>query len=63
MSARRAVLLPLLAATLGLLSACTVGPAYQRPDAAVPATFKEAPPAGDSTWFPAAPADALDRGP
>ena len=48
MSARRAALLPLLPATLGLLSACTVGPAYQRPDAAVPTTFKEAPPAGDS---------------
>src|SRR6185436_13050626 len=63
MSPRRAALLPLLAATAGLLSACTVGPAYQRPDAAVPTTFKEAPPAGDSTWFPAAPADALDRGP
>jgi NodT family efflux transporter outer membrane factor (OMF) lipoprotein len=59
----RAALPALFAATLGLLSACTVGPAYQRPDAPIPDTFKEAPPADDSTWFPAAPADALDRGP
>ena len=59
----RAVLPALFAATLGLLSACTVGPPYPRPDAPIPNTFKEAPPADDSTWFPAAPADALDRGP
>jgi len=59
----RAVLPALFGATLGLLSACTVGPPYQRPDAPIPNTFKEAPPADDSTWFPAAPADALDRGP
>ena len=52
-----------LAATLALVSACTLGPKYQRPDTPEPATFKEAPPTGDSTWFPAAPADALDRGP
>lgn len=51
------------AATLtALLSACAVGPAYQRPSSAAPAAFKEAPP-GDAGWFPAAPADALDRGP
>ena len=44
-----------------LLAGCAVGPDYQRPDVTTPATFKEAPksPAG---WFPAAPADALDRG-
>jgi NodT family efflux transporter outer membrane factor (OMF) lipoprotein len=59
---RRAFQSPFLAATLAVLSACTVGPAYQRPDVATPTTFKEAPPAGDSTWFPAAPADELDRG-
>jgi len=52
-----------LAATLALVSSCTLGPKYQRPDTPEPATFKEAPPPGDSTWFPAAPADALDRGP
>jgi NodT family efflux transporter outer membrane factor (OMF) lipoprotein len=53
----------LVAATLALLSGCTVGPKYQRPDAPEAPAFKEAPAAGDSTWFPAAPADALDRGP
>jgi NodT family efflux transporter outer membrane factor (OMF) lipoprotein len=46
-----------------MLSACsTMPPSYERPSAAAPAAFKEAPSAG-STWFPAAPADALDRGP
>ncbi len=52
----------LLVAALCALSACATGPAYERPSAAAPAAFKEAPAAG-STWFPAAPADALDRGP
>jgi len=45
-----------------LLSACAVGPDYQRPSAAAPAAFKEAP-QGEAGWFPAAPADTLDRGP
>ena len=45
-----------------LLSACAVGPDYQRPTAASPSAFKEAP-QPDAGWFPAAPADALDRGP
>ena len=44
-----------------LLSACAVGPDYQRPDVSTPASFKEAPQAA-AGWFPAAPADALDRG-
>ena len=52
----------LLGATLATLAACTTGPAYQPPSAASLANFKEAP-AADSTWFPAAPADTLDRGP
>jgi NodT family efflux transporter outer membrane factor (OMF) lipoprotein len=39
-----------------------VGPDYQRPDAAAPAAYKEAP-QGGAAWFPAAPADLLDRGP
>ena len=53
----------LLGAALVTLSACmTTAPTYERPTAAAPAVFKEAP-ATDSTWFPAAPADALDRGP
>ena len=42
-----------------LLGACAVTPAYQQPDLPVPAAFKEA----GATWAPAAPADALDRGP
>jgi NodT family efflux transporter outer membrane factor (OMF) lipoprotein len=52
----------LLGATFAFLAACTIGPAYQRPSAPTPVAFKEAPGAG-ATWFPAAPADALDRGP
>jgi len=44
-----------------LLAACAVGPDYQRPDVATPAAFKEASQAA-AGWFPAAPADALDRG-
>ena len=52
----------LLSAALAALPACTVGPPYQRPSAPAPAAFKETPSA-DSTWFPAAPADTLERGP
>lgn len=44
------------------LAACSVAPIYQRPDAPTSPTFKEAPVAGGATWFPAAPADAIDRG-
>lgn len=44
------------------LAGCATAPVYQRPTAAAPALFKEAPTAG-ATWFPAAPADQLDRGP
>ncbi len=51
----------LLMTTAALLSACAVGPDYRRPDVAAPGAFKEAPKA-DAGWFPAAPADALDRG-
>jgi NodT family efflux transporter outer membrane factor (OMF) lipoprotein len=53
-------LLPI--ATAAALSACAVGPDYERPSSASPAAFKEAPP-GAAGWFPAAPADALERGP
>jgi NodT family efflux transporter outer membrane factor (OMF) lipoprotein len=42
-----------------LLGACAVGPTYERPSAPTPAAFKEIAPG----WVPAAPADALDRGP
>ena len=44
-----------------LLSACASSP-YPAPEVATPAAFKEAPSA-DAGWFPAAPADTLDRGP
>lgn len=37
---------------------CAVGPAHERPSAITPAAYKEA-----HNWVPAAPADALDRGP
>jgi NodT family efflux transporter outer membrane factor (OMF) lipoprotein len=39
-------------------SGCAVGPDYQRPSAATSDVYKEA-----QSWTPAAPADALDRGP
>jgi len=41
-----------------LASGCAVGPTYQRPTAATPVAYKEA-----QNWVPAAPADALERGP
>jgi NodT family efflux transporter outer membrane factor (OMF) lipoprotein len=44
------------------LAACSLAPPYERPSAPEPPSYKEAP-AADSTWFPAAPADELDRGP
>ena len=47
--------------SVAMLSACAVGPDYQRPSVNTPASFKEAPKAA-AGWFPAAPADALDRG-
>lgn len=46
-----------------LLAACTVGPAYKRPDAPVPANFKEAANYDSSAWKTAEPADQLPRGP
>ena len=41
-----------------LATGCAVGPNYQRPTAPEVTTFKEA-----EGWLPAAPADALERGP
>ena len=41
-----------------VLAGCAVGPNYQRPTAVDVGSFKEA-----EGWVPAAPADALDRGP
>jgi NodT family efflux transporter outer membrane factor (OMF) lipoprotein len=43
------------------LAACSLAPPYERPSTPEPPSFKESPSA-DATWFPAAPADALDRG-
>ncbi|TFW26225.1 efflux transporter outer membrane subunit [Massilia arenosa] len=47
-----------LLATAALTSACSLTPTYHTPTTPQPAAFKEA---GD--WVPAAPADALERGP
>ena len=52
----------LMATAAAALSACAVGPDYQRPSTATPAAFKEAP-LPQAGWLPAAPADTLDRGP
>jgi len=53
----------LIACTLcAALAACSLAPPYERPSTPEPTAFKEAPVA-DSTWFPAAPADELERGP
>ena len=41
-----------------ILAGCSVGPAYQVPGTPQPAAFKEL-----AGWVPAAPADALERGP
>ncbi len=49
----------LMAAALALLATgCAVGPEYKRPATAEVSAFKEA-----EGWVPAAPADALERGP
>ncbi|MDP9899199.1 efflux transporter outer membrane subunit [Variovorax ginsengisoli] len=53
-----AVFLSVVAAAT--LSACAVGPTYERPTVTSPQAWKEAPAAVG--WLPAAPADALDRG-
>ncbi|HWI84986.1 MAG TPA: efflux transporter outer membrane subunit [Sphingomonas sp.] len=50
---RSIVTLPAMFALVG----CSLAPAYQRPVAAIPASFKEAP-----GWRPAAPADAVAKG-
>jgi len=46
------------AVCVAALAACTVGPAYQRPDAPTPGNYREA--GGD--WKPAQPGDGLPRG-
>ncbi|PQP01925.1 RND transporter [Massilia phosphatilytica] len=51
---------PLISALLGaaVLSGCALAPTYELPATPQPAAFKEL-----NGWAPAAPADALDRGP
>lgn len=48
----------LAAALLASLAGCALAPAYERPATPAPSAFKEL-----AGWAPAAPADALDRGP
>ncbi|SAL29950.1 efflux transporter outer membrane subunit [Caballeronia humi] len=50
--------LALAAAFVLLVAGCAVGPDYQRPSAAIPASYKEAP----EGWKVAQPADQADRG-
>ncbi|CAG4889637.1 efflux transporter outer membrane subunit [Paraburkholderia saeva] len=66
---RRALACAGLFAALAMETGCTVGPAYVRPSVATPASFKEAGPAGvaqvspdGTTWTPANPQDAAQRG-
>ena len=56
---KRGVLSFIYIAVLPGLCGCMVGPDYRRASADVPASFKEAPPAG---WKLATPHDAIDRG-
>src|SRR5271168_4125292 len=46
------------------LCGCTVGPDYERPDAPVPAAYKEAWKPGpiEKGWAPGCPAETIDRG-
>ena len=48
-------------ALAALIAGCAITPAYEPPIVASPAAWKEAP--AVEGWLPAAPADALDRGP
>jgi NodT family efflux transporter outer membrane factor (OMF) lipoprotein len=50
-----------VAAACVALVACKVGPNYRRPDAPVPAAYKELP-AGTAVWKPSSPRDSADRG-
>jgi NodT family efflux transporter outer membrane factor (OMF) lipoprotein len=50
-----------MAAACVALVACKVGPDYRRPDAPVPAAYKELP-AGTAVWKPSSPRDSADRG-
>jgi NodT family efflux transporter outer membrane factor (OMF) lipoprotein len=54
----RLTLYPVAAALIAMLAGCAVGPDYQRPTTPAVSSYKEA-----QGWVPAAPADALERGP
>ena len=54
----RFTLYPIAAALVVLLGGCAVGPTYQLPLTPEVSSYKEA-----EGWVPAAPADALERGP
>ena len=54
----RLALLALAMATLGMLASCKLGPDYSRPEAIVPAGYKEG-----QGWKLAEPQDATNRGP
>ena len=56
---------PLISALLAaaVLSGCALAPTYERPATPNPAAFKELQDSASAGWAPAAPADALDRGP
>ncbi len=56
--APRVLTLAVAVAVAGLVAACAVGPDYKRPDAGIPASYKEAAPG----WKVAQPADQQDRG-
>lgn len=62
---QKPILTSALLASLLILAGCSLAPTYQRPDAAVPAAYKEAP-AADATvseqWKLAQPSDAAARG-
>jgi NodT family efflux transporter outer membrane factor (OMF) lipoprotein len=62
MTSRMTSRLTPFAAALFLLAGCSVTPRYQVPNTALPGGYKEVPAAAEG-WLPAAPADALDRGP
>ncbi|MGJ7543238.1 efflux transporter outer membrane subunit [Variovorax sp. LT1R16] len=61
MTSRRFLSTLTVLAAAAALSACAVGPRYERPAMDAPSAWKEAPAA--EGWLPAAPADALARGP
>ena len=56
--APRVLTIAVATAIATVLTACAVGPDYKRPDAEIPASFKEAAPG----WKVAQPADQYDRG-